>query len=258
LILIRHNLQWAELLYLLVIKELKVRYKRSVIGYAWAIANPILFSLVYWVSFKFIMRVQMENYIVYILMGMFPWGWLSQSVIQGTGSFTNNLSLVRRTSLPKLILPLSNVIQEMVHFIFTIPVVYFFILTTGGCINPLTLLWQIPLMLLLQVAFVFPLTIICAVLNVYVRDIQYLVGILFSIFFFITPMVYPLSMVPLTYQQYFKINPVYWLIDSWRIIFSGGVLPFENLLCLLGSIAVFSMLAWFIYRRLSGRIAELV
>src|ERR1700689_2403792 len=214
----RSYFQLIELLYLMVLKELKVRYKRSVLGYLWAIANPFAFALVYWIAFKFIMRVQMENYIVFILTGMFPWGGLTQSTIQGTASFTNNLSLVRRVKLPKLILPLSNVLQEMADFVFAIPIVFFFIIITGEHINSLSsLLWQIPLLLVLEALFVLPLTIIGAVLNVYVRDIQYLVGILFSALFFTTPMVYPLNMVPDGYQKYFKLNPAYWLLDTWRV-----------------------------------------
>lgn len=251
-------LQLAELLYLLVLKELKVRYKRSVLGYLWAIANPFAFALVYWVAFKFIMRVQMENYTVFILTGMFPWGWLSQSVIQGTGSFTNNLSLVRHVKLPKLILPSSNVLQEMAHFVFAIPVVFFFIALGSEQIHVVPMLWQLPLLLVLQASFVFPLTVIGAVLNVYVRDIQYLVSILFSVFFFVTPMVYPLRMVPEGYQGYFKLNPAYWLIDSWRIVFAGDILPVGHVVCVLGSIVVFSLIAAWVYWRLARRIAELI
>jgi lipopolysaccharide transport system permease protein len=251
-------MQWVELLYLLVLKELKVRYKRSVLGYLWAIANPFVFAMVYWVAFKFIMRVEMENYIVFIITGLFPWGWLSQSMAQGTGSFTNNLSLVRRVNLPKLILPLSNVIQEMVHFVFAFPVIFFIIVVTGEPISPFSLLWQLPLMLVLQALFIFPLTVIGAVLNVYVRDIQYLVGILLSVLFFTTPMVYPISMVPEGYQAYFKLNPMYWLIDSWRIVFAGNILPLEHLGYVLGWIVVFSLPAIWAYRRLASRIAELV
>lgn len=250
--------QLAELLYLLVLKELKVRYKRSVLGYLWAIANPFAFALVYWVAFKFIMRVQMENYIVFILTGMFPWTWLSQSMIQGTGSFTNNLSLVRHVNVAKLVLPSSSVLQEMVHFVFAIPVVFFFIAVAGVPNYSLSMLWQLPLMLVLQIFFVFPLTVIGAVLNVYVRDIQYLVGILFSVFFFVTPMVYPLSMVPEGYRGYFKLNPAYWLIDSWRIAFAGDIIPLRHLAWVLVSIVVFSLVAGWVYRRLAPRIAELI
>ncbi len=250
--------QLVELLYLLVLKELKVRYKRSVLGYFWTIANPFAFALVYWIAFKFIMRVQMENYIIFILTGMFPWAWLAQSTIQGTGSFSSNLSLVRKVNLPKLILPLSSVFQEMVHFVFAIPVVFFFIVIAGEHLHPLSLLWQVPLMLVLQALFVFPLTVIGAVLNVYVRDIQHLVGILFAVFFFVTPMVYPLSMVPKDYQGYFKLNPAYWLIDSWRIVFAGDILPLDHLACVLAPIVVFSLVAGWTYHRLAARIAELV
>ena len=100
--------------------------------------------------------------------------------------------------------------------------------------------------------------LIGAVLNVYVRDVQYLVGILFSVLFFATPMVYPLSMVPEGYHGYFKLNPVYWLIDSWRIVFAGDILPLEHVAWVLGSIVVFSFIAGWIYRRLAARIAELV
>jgi lipopolysaccharide transport system permease protein len=251
-------MQWVELLFLLVLKELKVRYKRSFLGYLWAIVNPLVFGMVYWVAFKFIMRVEMENYIVFILTGLFPWGWLSQSMTQGTGSFTNNLPLVRRVNLPKLILPLSNVVQEMVHFFFAIPVVLLVMAITGEHINPLPLLWQIPMMLVLQALFVFPLAVIGATLNVYARDIQYLVGILFSVLFFATPMIYPVSMIPEEYRTYFKLNPAYWLIDSWRIVFAGDILPLEHLGYVFGWIAIFSLLAIWTYRRLASRIAELV
>ncbi|WP_298254094.1 ABC transporter permease [Bradyrhizobium sp.] len=256
--MIGRNLQTAELLYLLVLKELKVRYKRSVLGYLWAIANPFAFAFVYWVAFKFIMRVQMENYTVFILTGMFPWAWLSQAAIQGTGSFTNNLSLVRHVKLPKLILPCSNVLQEMAHFVLAIPVVFVFIALSSEQIHAVPLLWQLPMMLVLQAFFVFPITVIGAVLNVYVRDIQYLVGIMFSVFFFVTPMVYPLSMVPVEYRAYFKLNPAYWLIDSWRIVFAGDVLPLGHIASVIGWILAFSLVAAWVYRRLAGRIAELI
>jgi lipopolysaccharide transport system permease protein len=200
----------------------------------------------------------MENYLVFVLTAMFPWGWLSQSTTQGTGSFTNNLSLVRRVNLPKLILPASNVIQEMVHFVFAIPVVLFFIVASGEQLHPLSMLWQVPLMLVLQALLVMPLAVIGAVLNVYVRDTQYLVGILFSVLFFLTPIVYPLSMVDEDYQRYFKLNPFYWLIDSWRIVFAGDILPFDHVACILGTIVALSIIAGWTYWRLASRIAELI
>ena len=250
--------QWLELLYLLVLKELKVRYKRSWLGYVWAIANPFMFALVYWVAFKLIMRVPTENYIVFLLSGIFPWRWLSQGVIHGTGSFIHNLSLVRRVSLPKLILPLSHVVQEMVHFICAIPVIFFFMIINKVALQSWSFLWGVPLMVLLQILWVFPLAVIGAVCHVYVRDVEYLLGILFSILFYLTPMVYPLSMVPSAYQPLFKANPAYWLIDAWRLVLVGGDLTFSHMINIVGAIVVFSAIAISIYRRMAPRIGELV
>lgn len=250
--------QWVELLYLLVLKELKVRYKRSFFGYLWAIANPFVFALVYCIAFKFIMRVQMENYILFLLTGMFPWAWLSQSVIQGTESFTNNQSLVRRVVLPKFILPLSNVMQEMVHFIFAIPVIWLFFIVNGEHIYFGPMVLQLPMMIIIQVFIAFPLTLMGAIMNVYVRDVQYLIGIFFSVLFFATPMVYPLSMVPADYQFYFTLNPFYWLIDSWRLVFKGEIIPIYHLANLAFYTVILSTLSLYCYRRLTQRIAELV
>lgn len=250
--------QWAELLYLLVLKDLKVRYKRSLLGYFWAIANPFAFALVYWITFKFIMRVQIENYSIFIITGLFPWACLNQSISHATGSYTNGVSLVRRVKLPKLILPLSNVLQEMVHFVFAIPVVFFFIVVGGGSIHASGQAWQIPLMLLVQAAFIYPLAVLCALCNVFFRDVQHLVGIFFSLLFFATPIVYSIAMIPGKYLRYFQANPVFSLVECWRGVFVDGIISFSYVAHLLIWAAALSVLAALAYRRLSRKIAERV
>src|SRR5512134_722392 len=118
--------QALELLYLLVRKDLKVRYKSSILGYVWALANPFAFAFVYWIAFKYIMRVQMENYSLYLITGIFPWLWLSTGITQATRSYPNNASLVKKVRIPRAVLPLSSVVQEMVHFLFALPVIVAF------------------------------------------------------------------------------------------------------------------------------------
>ncbi len=250
--------QWTELLCLLVVKDLRIRYKRSILGYFWAIANPFMFALVYWIAFKLIMHIQIEDYSVFIITGLFPWTCLNQSISQATGSYTNGVSLVRRVKLPKLILPLSNVLQEMVHFAFAIPVVFFFIFVGGGSIHASEQAWQIPLMLLVQAAFIYPLAVLCALFNVFLRDVQHLVGIFFSLLFFATPIVYSIAMVPGKYLHYFQANPVFSLVECWRGVFIDGVISFSYVAHLLIWAAALSVIAALVYRRLSGKIAELV
>jgi lipopolysaccharide transport system permease protein len=249
--------QFFELLYLLVQKELKVRYKSSFLGYLWALANPFAFALVYYVAFKIIMRVQMPNYSLFLLTGMFPWVWFTNALVHATGSYRNNASLVKRVNLQRAVLPLSNVAHEMVHFCFAIPVILIFILVAGGVFY-VAWIWQLPVMLLLQLIMVYPLALLCALANVYVHDVEYLIGIGLSMLFFLTPIVYPLSMVPEKYRIFFDLSPVAGLIQGWRGVLLNGTLDMHAFLHVLITALILSVLAYATYSRASSRLGELL
>jgi len=250
--------QLAELLYVLVRKELKARYKNRFLGYVWALANPFAFAFVYWIAFKFIMRLDIENYSLFLITGMFPWVWMSVGIAGATRSFVINASLIRKVRLPRAILPLGNVAQEMVHFGFALPVIMAFLWFAGEIRPMASWLWQIPLLLTVQVAFVYPLALAFAVANAYVRDIEYLVGICFSLLFFATPMVYPIAIVPEAYRRWFELNPLHALMQSWRSVFLQGTLEPGLLAYALAFAAVAGVIAWALYRKLAPRIGELV
>jgi lipopolysaccharide transport system permease protein len=252
---------WAhagELLYLLVIKELKVRYKSRFLGYLWALANPIAFAFVYWIAFKFIMRVEMPNYSLFLITGIFPWVWLSLGVTNGARSFIHNASLIKKSTLPRAILPLSCVVQEMVHFIFALPVIIAFLVFAGEQALGAAWLWQIPLLVALQVAFVYPLALSAALANVYVRDIEYLVGIGFALLFFVTPMVYPITMVPEAYRHLFELNPLHALMESWRSVLLHNTLDGHAVAYTAAVTAGAAIAAWLLHRKLAPRVGEML
>lgn len=250
-----HN---AELLYLLVLKDLKVRYKSSLLGYVWALANPFIFAFVYWIAFKFVMRVQMENYSIFLITGMFPWIWLSAGIIQATKIYQANSSLVKKVNLNRSVLPLSAVAGEMVHFLFALPVIIIFLAFTGAQNLHLSWLWQVPLLIAAQLIFIYPLALMFAIANVFVRDIEYLVSVVFSALFFATPMVYPLSMVPAEYQLYFEANPLHALIHGWRSVLLEGVIHLNYMAYCLAFGTVFALTAFLMYRKFSHRLGELL
>ncbi len=247
-----------DLVSVLVRKELKVRYKSSVLGYFWALANPFAFAFVYWVAFKFVMRVQMENYSVYLLTGLFPWLWLSVGVNRATQSFIDNSMLVKKVAIPRAIIPLTNIVQEMVHFIFALPVFIIFLALTDGMSLYYTWIWQIPLMIVIQFLFVYPMSLVFALTNVYVRDVYYIVGIGFSLLFFVTPMVYPIDMVPIAYRSYFELNPIHGLMSCWRGILMNGTLSLEHFSFTITFCVVSGVCAWLVYQKLKYRIGELL
>ena len=152
------------------------------------------------------------------------WVWLATGVTSATRSFVVNAPLIKEMGIAHAILPLSNVMQELAHFVLALPAVIAWVVLAGGYQASLSWLWQIPLMLALQAAFVYPIALGCALANAYVRDIDYLLGIGFPLAFFATPMVYPISIVPEPLLQYFELNPLHALMQSWRSVLIEGAL----------------------------------
>ena len=254
----RSLLQLLEFLYLLARMELKARYKGHFLGYVWAVGTTFALAFVFWIAFKVIMRVEMDNYSVYLITGLFPWAWMNVSVISAARSFVANAPLVREMGLAHAILPLSNVMAEMMHFVFALPLIIAWIVVAGGNDATALWLWQVPLMMVLQVAFIYPLALVCALANAYFRDVEQLLGITFLVLFFVTPMVYPISMVPEPLAHYFELNPLHALMQSWRSVFVDEVLNPAEMAYVAAFAAAGGAVAWLLYRRLAPRIGEVV
>ena len=219
---------YFELLYFLVLKELKVRYNYNFFGYLWALGNPIAFALIYYFAFKIILRIEMENYSVFLLTGMFPWIFLSNSIIRATMAYRSNVTLVKRIKIPLSVLPLSTVLQEGIHFIFSIPVLITFVFFT---LDDVFWSWfyQIPILIFCQILFLYSISQVLAVINVFIRDIEYLTVIFVNMTFFLTPIVYPISMVPDKYHYLYTLSPFTQIITNWRSVLMEGELNINSL-----------------------------
>lgn len=250
--------QLAEFLYLLARQELKARYKGRLLGYVWALAHSFALAFVYWIAFKVIMGLDVPNYSVYLVAGLFPWVWLATGVTGATRSFVANAPLIREMGLAHAILPLSNVVAEMAHFVLALPAVVAWIVLAGGYSADWSWLWQIPALLALQLAFVYPIALGCAVANAYVRDMEYLLGVGFPLLFFATPMVYPVSIVPEPLRGYFALNPLHALMDSWRSVFMNAALDPAQLSYVAGWAIGLGIVARLLYWKLAPRVGEVV
>lgn len=250
-------MQSAELLSLLVLKDLRVRYKSSVLGYIWAVANPLANAAVYYVAFHVIIRVQMDNYTSYLLTGLFPWTWASASLTQAAGAYRANESLVRKVQLRRGVLPLSVVLQEMLHFFFACPILLAIVVMGAGRFH-LSWLVLVPLMALVQAALIYPIGVLLAALNVIVRDIEYLTTIALQLLFFLTPIVYAESAIPAEYRAMFELNPFLPMVVAWREVFYAGTLNVAAVARVLMFAAVFGAIAWQVHRSIEPRIGELL
>ena len=250
--------QLAEFLYLLARMELKARYKGRFLGYVGAVGTIFALAFVFWIAFKIIMRVEIENYSVYIITGLFPWAWMNVAAVGAARGFVANAPLVREMGLAHALLPLSNVISEAMHFVLVLPLILAWVILPGGYGASASWLWQIPLMMVLQVAFVYPLALGCALANAYIRDVEQLLGIGFLVLFFATPMVYPISMVPEPLARYFELNPLHALMTGWRSVLVDGTFDLPRMAYTAAWAVAGGAAAWLLYRRLAPRLAEVI
>jgi len=249
--------QRAELVYLLVRKDLRVRYKSSVLGYVWALANPLCYTLVYYVTFKVILKTPVPDFALYLVTGLYPWNWVSSTLIQGANAYRANETLVRRVKLPLPIIPLGIALQEAVHFLFTLPVLLgaLWLADAGWHLSWLAL---IPLMLAVQMAIIYPMSLALAGANVVVRDVEYLIAIVLQMLFFLTPIVYTVDQMPEDLRWWLSLNPFAPLLASWRsVLFDGVVDPIMLMQCLLVA-AIASALAVVVHRAVGRRVGELL
>jgi lipopolysaccharide transport system permease protein len=250
--------QLLEFLYLLARMELKARYKGRFLGYLTSVGLIFALAFVFWIAFKVIMRLDLQNYSVYLVAGLFPWAWMSMGVVSASRSFVANASLIREMGLAHAILPLSNVVQEMMHFVLALPLIVAWVAIPGDYPPTWSWLWQLPLLMVLQVCFVYPLALAAALANAYVRDLEYWLGIGFVLLFFATPMVYPVSMVPEGLARFFELNPFHALMSCWRGVFIESRLDPGQAAYAAGFALLAGIVVWLLYRRLAPRVGEVV
>ena len=247
--------QIRDLVYILTVKEIKTRYKNNALGYLWSLANPLAYALIFYFAFGVIFRFEMENYALFLICGLFPWQWLNNSSVTSANVFLSNASLIKKAIFPRYIVTIASCLQEGFHFLMTIPVLLIFMIVFDVDINAILLL-GVPLLLVIQFMMVVGLSLIIGTLNVFFRDINYIVQVSFQMLFYLTPILYPLSKIPEEYVGYMLMNPFVPIISSWRDLLMKGSLDMNYVLLALLNSTILLVLGIFIYRKLSWKFAE--
>lgn len=238
-------------------KELKVRYKSSFFGYLWSIANPLLFAMIYYFIFKLIMRVQIPNYTVFIISGLFPWQWFASSTTNSLFSFLANAQIIKKTVFPRSIIPFSNVLMECLHFICTIPVIIVFLYIYD--MRPTwDWLWGIPLIGIAQMAFTLGIALTLSTLNLFFRDLERFITLGIMLLFYCTPILYAGDMIPEKYHWLIDYNPLANMILSWRGLFMEGVVNYHDVFMLYGYAIISLLIGSFVFNKLKYRFAEIL
>ncbi len=187
------QLRW-ELLANLVRKDLKVKYKNSFLGFAWSLANPLLYLAVFSLVFSYFLRSQVPNFAVFLMSGLLVWNFFSSATQAATGSVVGAANLVKKVRFPRMVLPLASVGFAAVHFALQLAVLFAFLLVLyRDAFGPQ--LWLLLPALAVALAFATGMSLLVSGLNVRYRDVGHLLEIALTAWFWITPIIYPLTMV---------------------------------------------------------------
>jgi lipopolysaccharide transport system permease protein len=248
---------YRDLVIVLVQKELKVRYNNKALGYLWSVANPLASAFVYFIAFRLIMRVQIEDYPLVLISGVFPWQWFSNAVGSAPNLFVGNASIIKKVNFPRDIIPLCMVLNHMIHFVVSIPVILLFLYMFHKAPS-IEWLYGMPILLVITLVMVHGMSLILASINLFFRDLERLTGIVLTFVFYFTPVIYPIDAIPEQYKKFIVVNPASPLIVSWRELILYGRFETYYLLISAGYAVLFFVLGYVIYKKLSWKFAEVI
>lgn len=216
--------RYRSLITNLVAKDLKVRYKSSVLGFFWSLLNPLLMMLVFTFVFtQLLSDIEIDHFPVFVLIGLLSWNWTATSVGEGTTALIDNAALINKVYFPRMLLPISVVASNMANYVLAFPVIFMAMLVTRMEFTPW--LVYLPVIVLVQATFLTGLVLILSAIHVYFRDTTVLVGVGLTAWFFMTPIFYRVEDVrPDLVQWWYWLNPMASIIaELHTILYHGGV-----------------------------------
>lgn len=259
LIHLKELFSYRELLCSIVIREIKVRYKQSILGLLWAVLQPLSLMIVFTIIFSKFAKISSEGlpYPVFCYTALLPWTFFSTSLSFAVPSLVNNSSLINKIYFPREVFPISSVLTAFIDFaiaslIFVMMLIFYKVQITLG-------IFFIIIILLIQIILTLGIAFFLSSLNVYYRDIRYAIPLIIQIWMYISPVIYPVGLVPDRYRIIYMLNPMAGIIDGYRRIILHGLAPEWNYLSLSAGIAVSLLIISYKYfKRVEMSFADII
>lgn len=254
---IKEIFEYKELIKNLVVRDLKVRYKRSILGVFWALLEPLLLMMLFTVVFSLLLRIQVEKYPVFVLCGIVPWTLFSTSLSYSTGSIAENASLIKKIYFPREIIPLTVIISRLINFFLSLSLLFMFLIIFK--IKFSFFLAYLPLIMAIQLIFILGLSLFLSSLNTFYHDVGFILQFILAGWFYITPIFYPITMVPERYLFLYLLNPMATIVYSYQRVLFYGMPPDFSQLLIAFIMSIFCILGGaYVFRRLQVRFAEVL
>jgi ABC-type polysaccharide/polyol phosphate export permease len=213
-----------DLLVALTSRDLRMRYQGTIFGYLWWISRPIALGAVLYFTMGRVVRLDIDNYGVFLLSALFPWFWFQGAVGEGAGAFIANAGLITRVVFPRVILPIASVLYHSAQFVMTLPILIVFVYVAGGEAH-ISWIYGLPLLFAVQMFLVIGIALFLASLYVFIRDVGPILDITLLLTFYLSPIIYDKERIPENLQQIILLNPLVPLLEAWRALFLSGEAP---------------------------------
>ena len=256
---LRTFLTYRELLWVLTLREIQIRYKQSILGIAWAILQPLAMMLAFTLIFSLLLKVDTGDipYPIFSYSGLLLWTFFSNSLTRAIPSLEANSPLIRKIYLPREFFPMSSVLGALFDF-FISAVIFLGLMVYYHMGMTWNILYVIPI-LLIQMVFTFGLCFFASAVNVYYRDVKHALPFLIQIWMYAAPIIYPVSLVPERFQTYYYLNPMAGIIVNFRTVILEGALPNLTYLGIAAAGSIFLFIVGYLYfKRVEMEFADIV
>jgi len=217
--------KFRALIFALTARHIRARYRGSALGFLWSFLNPLCLIAVYTLVFRHYIRFETQEYYpLFLLTGLLPWIWFSGGILEATSSISSGGNLITKAMFPPQVLPTVAVLTHLINFLFALPILIVFLFVAGKEFS-VSLIF-LPVVVLLQMILMLGVSYLLSALNVLYRDVQHILGNIFSLLFFLTPVIYPISTIPEKHRSTIALlNPLAPLMEMYRQVVLENSFP---------------------------------
>jgi len=215
--------EYRQLIFALMVRGFKEKYKNSFLGIFWSLLNPLLNVLIFAFIFTVIIKIGIKNYPLYLLCTIFPWNFFHTALTNSVVSILEDVYFVKNTSFPNEAIPLAVVIVNFINFLIDLLILFCILLLLGKSINALWL--YVPFLLIIEFFLVLGLSVLSAGLYVIFRDLNFILNLILRLFFYFIPVIYTIEFVPRNLRFIYQLNPLAVIIDGFAKVLFYGVAP---------------------------------
>jgi ABC-2 type transport system permease protein len=255
---LRELYQYREMIVSLVRKDLKGRYKGSVLGFLWTFLNPLLQLLVYTMVFSVILKSGIPNYYLHLFVALVPWIFFASSLTTGAKLVLDQKNMIKKIYFPREVLPVAYTLSSFCNMLFSFLIIFLVIAVMRLGVNLPALLWLIPVMLI-QLVLVLGMNLITSAVTVYIRDLEHIMGVVSMAWMYLSPVVYGIDFVPDAWHKWYLLNPMAPLVLSYRdILYYQRAPQPKHLLIAAGISLLILCFGYLIFEKLQRRFAEVL